>query len=826
MITNFMRLRPPPRPLGSAPFIPMEIRLAAIHQLLPPGKAHLIPVEILCEIFLHVGVETRPWDRQNLMLVCRRWHAVMLSTPGITSRLRIRRSTRKEVVQAFIQRRKSRFSVIVDVNDERDGKDFNADEFHASFMAVVQVASRWRSLELDSFPPPGEYKGASIVVQPLESLWTFKMSQSSDIGIFFEPLMTAVATTAAPHLTEMHLSNLNAVLYLVQPAYLHVFCNLTTLKILLSKRMASPANILPYLQRVEIFFATHLHLPIYSDDAPLPLIQTLHHLHLKCVSVQWMAGRVFPVLEHCRITFPLHIDTICLRSVVMPACASLTYISNDLNSLRFFHDLPLDSLYVRSGQWNVRRGNAQLVAMCPIVVASAQSLTTLDVDVKCSEQLLLLLLGLVPALDVLRLRLASPHALSDAFFQAFVATQSSADSTHEMAPLPRLLLGQKLRTLNVEYQRWLRGPERKTLIAVFGDIVSSRWQEEEFGRHLTFSGSGRTTWVVGKPEESFHRALRDRRLIVGISSARGIIPLCEVGGPSMEVPFKEAEYLAAGHELSFSHLLTLHHLVELRFRDGRGVLPDALPPNFRLFHTLGVLEAENIHPSFLAGQTFHKLQGCRISLRGEGPKLSQGQVTQMPICTRVDVKDIALLATFELPQICELGTSFVHPEFNLIWETHIAVNANLSGLELLHLYGWNQRADLVQALGFLPALKTLIITNGSYPDADFFGIFLPMDSDGTSASRQSCDEAQKSTILCPMLRELLIEECDLTDQIELISVLEKVVTLRGVAGYPLKTFTFSDFRCHKRFELIGSNGGFVLEQGVLGEDDEPFRLDI
>lgn len=142
------------------------------HPVLPPGKAHLIPVKILSKIFLLV-LQGSPWSTTALALVCQRWYAIILSTPSITSRLCILKATKKEVVQAFIQGRSTRLAVVVDVNDERDGKDFNADDFHASLMAVSQAASRWRFLELRSFPPPGEYKAPDTIAHPLESLRGF-----------------------------------------------------------------------------------------------------------------------------------------------------------------------------------------------------------------------------------------------------------------------------------------------------------------------------------------------------------------------------------------------------------------------------------------------------------------------------------------------------------------------------------------------------------------------------------------------------------------------------------------------------------------------------
>lgn len=83
----------------------------------------------------------------------------------------------------------------------------------------------------------------------------------------------------------------------------------------------------------------------------------------------------------------------------MPACTILDYDSDDLHALGYFRHLPLAKLTVTSGQWNVRREISQLVAMCPIVVASAQGLTCLRNQVRCNEELLAYILGLFPALQ-------------------------------------------------------------------------------------------------------------------------------------------------------------------------------------------------------------------------------------------------------------------------------------------------------------------------------------------------------------------------------------------------------------------------------------------
>ena len=777
----------------------------------------MLPAEILSIIFT-LAIDYS-FECAQLMRVCRHWYAVIHSTPEIPYRLWIRKSTTVEMVRASIQGTRWLLEVNIDMDDESIEQDFNAGAFNACFTAAIEAASRWKSLRISTLPRTGKCKAFQIV-PPLKNLEHFYFGQGCDLVSFCEPLMIAIATTATPQLTYMDLHNPNALHFLVQPDCLHVFCSLTILEIRLSKRMESPANILPYLRRLERLHARHLYLPIYPHDAPLPLIQTLRDLCLKSVSVQWMAGRTFPVLQSCDITFPHHIDTIRLQPVTMPACTNLIYDSNDLDPLRYFHHLPLLALAVASRQWNVRRGNLQLIPICHIVLTPcAQSLFMLDLQVRCSEQLLIYMLSLLPALTDLILRLASPCVLSETFFHAFVATKPNADSPCEMGTLPSLPLCLKLVHLNVTYKRWLRGPERMVPLLVFGDIVSSRQSEDRVGLSLNVEDFAQK-WYFLKHVESIRGFPDHEAFVTGISSPHGIFLLALEGDVlEMEVPFTEVEYLVARDQLSIKCLLTLHRLVELRVG---GILSSEPPPNLPLFHTLRVLEAANIHHSFLAGQIFHKLNRCKMTLCGEGPDLSKDQVTHMPVCTRLDVDGLTLLATLKLPQICELGASFDHPEFSMIWERHIAVNANLLGLELLHVYGWNQQADLIQALQCLPVLKSLILANGSHLDVAFFGQFVRMYSNETAGLMRSHDEGRVSAILCPMLRSLLIEGCDPTERAELIPVLKQVVILRA----KLKRFTLTATDSGRKFELTGIHGGLVTEMDSPDENFKPFRLDI
>ena len=218
--------------------------------------------------------------------------------------------------------------------------------------------------------------------------------------------------------------------------------------------MQNPVDILPSLHNLEIFEAHYLSLPIYPPVVDLPLTHILRVLHLKSVSVQWVAGRIFPALEQCSIMFPCHANA--FQSVYMPTCSLLKYDSNNLGALEHFHIPHLERLEVKCGQWTTWRGTLQLVALHPTF--AAQSLTCLHLEIKCSKQLLAYMLGLVPNLEELWTGLSSPHALSRAFFLALAAGGRNAGAgppSQSIEPLCR-----QLNMLHLHYKRWSRGSEK------------------------------------------------------------------------------------------------------------------------------------------------------------------------------------------------------------------------------------------------------------------------------------------------------------------------------------------------------------------------------
>jgi hypothetical protein len=805
--------------------------LGPVYSLAHPAKVNLIPVEILSEIFVIVG-QTWQSYQVTLMLVCLHWYTVMLSTPGVHSALRIRRATQKEVIQTFLQARpRWIMDVIVDMNDAEDGSDFNADEFHACFMAAAQAASRWRSLSLISPPPHGDFKSLQIL-QPLKQLASFKLAQG--FGMFADLLMTAISGTATPHFTKMELDDPVAVPFIVQPAWLDISHSLVTLEIRLPKRRDSPVDILPHLQRLETFVAHRLRLPVYPPDASLPLIHTLRDLDLKSVSVQWMAGHIFSALEYCSIIFPYHSGAIqALQPVTMTSCSHITYTSNDLRPLRHFHLPSLRAMHVKSGQWSVWRGNLQLVTVHHIVAARTQRLTNLHLDVQCSEQLLVCILRLLPALRCLWLGLASPHALSETFFRAFILEQPNSVGDSEVVGLPRKAIAPLCEWLNelyLHYKRWLRGPDKSSLLLAFDDIVESRdpYHQKRFNLRLSFEEAPMgQIWAIHVPYFHMGPALVFMIKFCGISSPYRTIPVTiyRPGRGPIPLPFKEVERLKLtnyGDDSPIEFIYTLDHMELMRYDSNQQRLPTLPPCNLPVFHALKVLVIVNVNPSFLAGHTFHKLQKCRV-VTGYEPDYITGHrlFTEMPVCTRLYIDDLTLLSTFKLPRIRSLSVKFEGLKCNTIWKKQIAVNTNLSGLKLLHLRNWHVHGNLDQILSPLRSLKILALSFP--PDMETFGSLLPLSANEASELKQSSSEGHSPVAFCPMLHSLKIEGTDPSKTPLLIPILQDIVILRALYGSPLKSFTFNS--PYSQVELIGSDGSFTMGNSVLVMDPWRFQLD-
>src|SRR5258706_483589 len=91
--------------------------------------------------------------------------------------------------------------------------------------------------------------------------------------------------------------------------------------------------LLPHFNQLEVLELTNILLPLYGSR-PLPLVDTLHHLLLRAVSIQWMEGQVFPRLKRSTIINPPIRSHPLVLDVTLPACVAFQITNKNISLIR------------------------------------------------------------------------------------------------------------------------------------------------------------------------------------------------------------------------------------------------------------------------------------------------------------------------------------------------------------------------------------------------------------------------------------------------------------------------------------------------------------
>ena len=375
-------------------------------------------------------------------------------------------------------------------------------------------------------------------------------------------------------------------------------------------------------------------------------------------------------------------------------------------------------------------------------------------------------------------------------------------------------------------------------------MASHPSKERIFTFRLSYDeGSKSQEWNIHEPVERFDFE-NPRGTVIGVPGPDGIVRLSRVEGDNDEA-LTESEYLPLPRESEYITTNVFVHLPIGFFLSFRSLKEVKMPnlvleikpdTNFslgdQLFHTLKVLVVYGLSSSSVAGQTFHKLERFKEAANEDpwddiDPISEHDALTEMPVCTRLVVQ-LSTLATLKLPQIRELCVDYIHHGYH-IWEERIAVNANLSGLKLLHMLYVEDLPSInfTKILGLLPALESLIIgVRDEYSLlVNFLEAFVPVNVPGPSGPNQSDWEGPIFKVLCPKLESLQIEGVDLIEEADVMPVLENIFTLRAAIGTPLKSFTIylHGYPESQKWQLTGRDKSFRMEEVFPAEE---FRLDI
>ena len=443
-----------------------------------PVPIHRLPVETLAEIFL-LSKGCYAHSLLRLMSVCRSWRAIVLGIPNVWTNVRLSTWTELDKVRFLLQR--TRASLLnVEIDTAMDGHEVRSEARRFSALKVAAMgADKWRTLTITSFPSmldieahltPGTQ--SFTFGGRMDALESFRIKNPCENSIAFKRLLDVVSSSSHSKLRDMEIMCLNAIYHFSQPKFASIFRRLVTFKVG-ARNMHFEADILPYFERLETLEAHKLRLPSYPPDRDLSVVQTLKRIKLKAVSIEWMMGRVFPMVVECSITWPRQLEAF-RKGVSLPACTSFTYKGRKPYLLSNANLPQLTSLVVGNSVWNPKRGSEELVAPPVERIESFgrqwTRLKTFHLDTLCRSKSMIAILSLLPVLEELILSITRPNALGRKFLTALMASKSeSPDGTTWTASLcPNLL------TLNLRYKRRIRQSETDIIPCILPCIIDSR----------------------------------------------------------------------------------------------------------------------------------------------------------------------------------------------------------------------------------------------------------------------------------------------------------------------------------------------------------------
>jgi len=436
-----------------------------------------LPLELLQSI-LSTIIDDASGPPLALMLVCKPWYSVVA---GIWASLSLGTRTPRYAVTKKLERIPRFLDIVVDT--EIDRGDFTPLEgAYEGIFAAIGATSLWRSLVVQTFPGQidlpdhlvdrGFQRCPNATVCRLRS---FKIKCACEMSPLLDRLLRILGTTASAELTTVEINSANVISFLV-PVYSPIFRSVKVL-FLDTSGMHNPVDLLPHLHQLETLTASHLPLPIYAHDINLLFVNTLRHLTLRAVSLQWMSGRTFGVLERCTISFPLHHRILPIFSTTLPNCKHLIFQGYSLDVLGGVSAQKLALLSATStGAFN-RRGARQLVSFSSRVLGESRlAPQILHISIDATNEAWMNALTFMPHLEELVIGNARPSSLRPKVLQPLIArpvhtnNPSVISATGEwVAPLCPLL-----RRFGLKYRRWLRTSEHFDLIPDFLSIISSR----------------------------------------------------------------------------------------------------------------------------------------------------------------------------------------------------------------------------------------------------------------------------------------------------------------------------------------------------------------
>jgi hypothetical protein len=440
-----------------------------------------LPTEVLHHIFLII-IDEASGPPLVLMRVCKYWYTIVT---GIWSSLKLGTTIPKVAVTKKLERNQWFLDILVDTESDR-GHFIPSRGAYEAILAAIAASSRWRGFVVETFPAQADLP-KHLVNHGLQQtsgtvmsrLGTFKIKSACETSPLLDHILRILGTTASAELTTIEIKSANVLSFLV-PMHSSVFHSVKVLS-LDAPGVPNPVDLLPHLHQLETLSISHLPLPVYHNDVNLPFVHTLRHLTLRSVSIQWMSGRTFHILESFTILFPLHRQVLHTFRTTLPNCKHLTFEGYPLDILEGVSAHNISHLAVISFCSNKSRGNRQLARFSSQALGENRlAPRILHIGIEATNKAWVQSLAFMSNLEELMIDNAQPSSLGAKVLQSLVVHPVHADNLDTSAT-PRgrnTVVCTSLRRFGLRYRRWLRSSESFDMIPDFVCILWSRQQSK------------------------------------------------------------------------------------------------------------------------------------------------------------------------------------------------------------------------------------------------------------------------------------------------------------------------------------------------------------
>jgi len=601
-------------------------------------------------------------------------------------------------------------------------------EPYSALAIAAENGSDWRSLTMHSLPRGRQLSDqslhtliASTNISPMSRLEEVELTSELEPSPLVDRLLQNIGATAMESLMKMKTNSSYAIRFLLQTPSTYTFRSLTTFRAVVQK-MDEPIDLLPHFSKLEVLEVTNLLLPLYQNETPLPFIQTLHSLYLKTVSIGWMAGRVFPVLDACTIITPPR--PFLALGVHLPTCREFYFHHRCTASFGRFRMPMVSVLEINGNQWSPLEGSESLVHMFIAGLGTVLQPSVLHLTMLCEGSVLISALQLLPNLMELSLTLPRPSALGRRFFTALLAQPAAMPlMTFYAGYVPPqwfswaekqngwyTAICPSLRVFQLWYQRWLRPSEQISMVA---PLLALGWTRQKTAIPLqnlcvhmkANSGDWNSVELVPvKPEclidlniphlQSLELDDLERRTLFQMNLTSAAISV-------IDEPYCKFRYITKAlfgpsfHRLRVLHvrgrgntraplnvLHCFHHLEELGLYDVQ-VSHCEHNADLPLFQTLKRLTIWKVCVKWLDGHTFLQLTSFKAWARREWNN-SFPQRVDMLVCTYIEFydQDLESLPVFRAGIIAPLLYEWDMQDFILSKE-HFKDSTKRAGIEAL-----------------------------------------------------------------------------------------------------------------------------------------------